>query len=242
MQLMFTLFPIAVVFIVGVATLIFVLNKRKREMLSSYALERGYSYTPRQSGMVEELFAPLQANRVVAFSEGRSKDSFFSDVITGTFDNRPFRYYCYTRTEMKTSTRGASRQTSLGMGIIQDFDIESATRYCLQIFLRKRENLPDLWLKKHSPLDGIYRLTGLTKVELNDPEMMKRYRLFCLDQRSVSPLVSPALLGWLEKLGSSELIQIHGNYTFLTDHLLRSPQRIEERLVELSSLCALLEE
>ena len=108
--------------------------------------------------------------------------------------------------------------------------------------LRDSRGLPDLWVKKHTPLDFAYRLTGLRMAKLPDPEMNRTFRVFCLDPHATAPSLLNELLACLERLDPSEFLQFHDDYLLLTSRSAEGTAWIEEKLGLLSRLSDLIEE
>jgi hypothetical protein len=234
------IFLVALCIIVGVAVFIFVSNRRKRESFSAFAQQRGYAYSARPSEEATDLFAVLKANIVAVIGESGARSSEFSHLVSGTWKGRDFRYFCHTHRKMSVTT-GTMHSNSPGMGVSSIDSMESSTTCCLQMHLRDSRGLPDLWVKKHTPLDFAYRLTGLRQAELQDPEMNHTFRVFCLDRHAIAPFLRSELLACLERLGSSEFLQIHDDYLLLTSRLAEGTAWIEEKLDLLSHLSGLIE-
>jgi hypothetical protein len=138
-------------------------------------------------------------------------------------------------------TTGTTHSNSAGMGSSSIEGMDSSTTCCLQMDLRDTRGLPDLWVKKHAPLDFAYRLTGLQNVELQDPAMNRAFRVFCLDHHSIAPFPQSGILACLENLDPAEILQIHDGYLLLTSRLMRGTAWIEEKLDLLSRLGNVIE-
>jgi hypothetical protein len=208
--------------------------------LSAFAQPRGYTYSARPSEEAADLFAVLKANIVAVPGESGARNSEFSHLITGTWKGRDSRYFCHTHTKMSVTT-GTVRSNSPGMGPSSIDGMEFSTTCCLQMHLRDTRGLPDLWVKKHTPLDFAYRLIGLRKAELQDPEMNRTFRAFCLDRHAIAPLLQSGLSAHLESLGPSEVLQFHDDYLLLTSRSAEGTAWIEKKLGLLSRLSDLVE-
>jgi hypothetical protein len=234
------IFLVALCIIVGVAAFIFVSNRRKRESFSAFAQQRGYTYSARPSKEAADLLAVLKTNIIAVIGESGARSSEFSHLVTGTWKGRDFRYFYHTHMKMSVTT-GTMHSNSPGMGLSSIDSMESSTTCCLQMHLRDSRGLPDLWVKKHTPLDFAYRLTGLRQAELQDPEMNRTFRVFCLDRQAIAPFLRSDLLACIERLDPSEFLQFHDDYLLLTSRSAEGTAWIEEKLDLLSQLGELIE-
>jgi hypothetical protein len=234
------IFLVVLCIIIGGAAFIFVSNRRKRQGFAEFAGPRGYTYVARPSEKAADLFAVLKANIVAVIGETAAKSSELSDLITGTWKGRDFRYFCHTHMTMSVTT-GSANMNSPGMSASSIDSMDSSTTCCLQMQLRDSHGHPDLWVKKHTPLDFAYRLTGLQQAELQDPALNRRFRAFCLDRHSVAPLLRNEVLACLESLDPSEFLQLHDGYLLLTSRMTKGAAWIDEKLDLLWQLSELIE-
>ena len=234
------IFLAALSIVVGVAAFIFVSNRRKRESFSAFARLRGYTYSARPSREAADLFAVVKANIVTVIGESSTRRLELSHLVTGSWKGRDFRSFCCTSVRMSMTT-GTVLSHSTGTGFSSIDRRETSTTCCLQMRLRVSRGIPDLWVKKHTPLDSAYRLTGLQKVELQDPEMNRTYRVFCLDPHVIAPSLLNQLLASLERLDPPEFLQFHDDYLLLTSRAARGTAWIEEKLDLLSRVSDLIE-
>jgi hypothetical protein len=188
--------------IVGVAAFIFVSNRRTRKDFSAFAQMRGCTYSAHPSVEAADLSAVVKANIVTITGESSTRRVKFSHLVTGSWKGRDFRFFCCTSVNMSMTT-GTMHSHSSGTGFSSVDSREASITCCLQLHLRDSRGIPDLWVKKHTPLDSVYRLTGLQKTELQDPGMNRTFRVFCLDPHAVEPslLTSRSAEGtaWIEE-------------------------------------------
>jgi hypothetical protein len=234
------IFLVALCIIIGVAAFIFLSNRRKREGFTEFAQRHGWTYAARPSGKAADLFVVLEANIVALAGQTGARRSGFSDLVAGVCNGRDFRYFCHASMKMNVTT-GTAHSNSAGMSSSSIDGMDSSTTCCLQMDLRGTRGLPDLWVKKHAPLDFAYRLTGLQKVELQDPAMNRTFRVFCLDRHSIAPFPQSEILACLGNLDPSEILQVHDGYLLLTSRSTRGMAWIEEKLELLSRLGNVIE-
>jgi hypothetical protein len=238
--LFFVVFVVIAGLVVAGVVLVFVARGRQGRRLAEFARQQGFSYEPRPAARVTALAAVLEANVIALAGDAATRPSDFSDLLAGSWKEREFRFFRYTRMTMHV-TSGTARTNSAGMGSSSIDELSSSTTSCLQVMLRRADELPDLWVKKHSPLDIAYRLTGLRKLEPADDENGRRFRAFCRDPDVAGRFLETRLLSCLEELDPSEFLQLHGGYLLLTSRVVKGEPWIEARLPVLARVADLLE-
>jgi len=232
--------------LVGVAVaVVFVLamrqDRRVKESLADLAGAQGFQYLSEPQQEAQALLDYVKAARFFTTSQVHRNDrNLFSDLLQGTYADRPFRFFRHTHkhAELRTRTRYHSSSTACGGG---QMEMRSVTSFVLVMPFGRPLRLQPVWFKRASMLDAVFTLAGLSRARAGAPEIDRRFHFFCADPSFVPQFLAPEVEELGDSLLKGEMVYVDPGFALLASPGYRGPEWLLGKLDAHRRLCGYLE-